>query len=121
MIHLLYAVADAFILFQYDVFLLCYEYLSLLPPYHLKRPRACALKLEVVSAALCIGVSVLHHLVVLHHLRRLPLNQGCGLGMLARNYLNGVEPLPPRGLLEVSHLGRHIICRVVLLHGLVVG
>lgn len=24
MIHLLYAVADAFILFQYDVFLLCY-------------------------------------------------------------------------------------------------
>jgi len=74
-----------------------------------------------VSAALCIGVSVLHHLVVLHHLRRLPLNQGCGLGMLAGNYLNGVESLPPRGLLEVSHLGGHIICRVVLLHGLVVG
>lgn len=34
-VHVLYAVADAFILFQYDVFLLCYEYLSLLPPYHL--------------------------------------------------------------------------------------
>lgn len=34
-INVLYAVADAFILFQYDVFLLCYEYLSLLPPYHL--------------------------------------------------------------------------------------
>ena len=103
MILMLNAIADAFILFQYDVFLLCYENLSLLPPNHLKRPRACALKLEVVSAALCIGVSVLHHLVVFH-LRRLPLYQGCGLGMLARNYLDGVESLPPRGLLEVSHL-----------------
>ena len=71
-----------------------------------------------MGAALSIGVSVLHHLVVLH-LRSLPLNQGCGLGMLARNYLHSVHPLPPRGLLEVSHLRRHIIRRVVLLHRLV--
>jgi hypothetical protein len=43
MIHMLNAIADAFILFQYDVFLLCYEDLSLLPPNHLKRPSASAL------------------------------------------------------------------------------
>ena len=104
MIHLLYAVADAFILFQYDVFLLCNKYLGLLPPNHLKRPSASALQLEVVGAALSIRVGVLHYLVVLHHLRRLPLDQGCSLGMLAGNYLHGVESLSPRGLLEVSHL-----------------
>lgn len=117
MILVLYAIADAFILFHYDVFLLCYEYLGLLSPNHLKRPSTSALQLEVVSAALSIGVSVLHHLVFLH-IRRLPLNQGRGLGMLARNYLHGVHPLSPRSLLEVSHLRRPIICRVILLHGL---
>jgi hypothetical protein len=43
MVNMLNAVADAFILFQYYVFLLCYEDLSLLPPNHLKRPSASAL------------------------------------------------------------------------------
>ena len=42
-ILMLNAIADAFILFKYDVFLLCYEDLSLLPPNHLKRPSASAL------------------------------------------------------------------------------
>lgn len=73
-----------------------------------------------MSATFSIGISVLHHLVVLH-LRSLPLNKGCGLGMLSRNYLHSVKPLPPRCLLEVSHLRRHIICGVVLLHRLVGG